>query len=399
MKITLTQNNLDDLMKFNIYTVRTGMNKKPQLPIQRFRSGDGLRFLNNCVIEEHVSITAGNDLFSCGSLTSCASSLPVAAAIGRYSEIAANTSTNIGWRHPVEAVCMSSAVFNFEREYCVSYFSDYEKENGKLEKYSVLCPQTLSSLTIGNDVWIGQNVILKPNIKIGDGAVVASYSLVTHDVEPYTIVAGVPAVYKRHRFTKDIINELMDIKFWNYELGDFFRNKIKFNNPKQFIDCFYKNSDKIRLYNPKKFYPLQYFSLVNFPIRDVLYQNVLIDYFGRIVCYDSKNNNIVVSNEYLYRYELVIVQLIDDNTIKLFVNNVGKYLQFYDNNVRLSTVGSLFTIHPVLSNGVFEYYIEINKDQFLSSSRDEKLVISFHRKERETFYFSIHSFPNSIYLN
>ena len=72
-----------------------------------------------------------------------------------------------------------------------------------------------SKCIIGNDVWIGANAQILRNVKVGDGAVVAAGAIVTKDVEPYTIVAGVPAKVIKYRFTKDVIEKMMQIKWWN----------------------------------------------------------------------------------------------------------------------------------------------------------------------------------------
>ena len=70
------------------------------------------------------------------------------------------------------------------------------------------------SCIIGNDVWIGANVLIKGGIRIGDGAIVAMGAVVTKDVEPYTIVAGVPAKPIRKRFSDSDIERLVESKWW-----------------------------------------------------------------------------------------------------------------------------------------------------------------------------------------
>ncbi len=54
-------------------------------------------------------------------------------------------------------------------------------------------------IIIGNDVWLGANVVVLPGVKIGDGAMVGAGSVVTKDIEPYTIVTGVPAKKLKER--------------------------------------------------------------------------------------------------------------------------------------------------------------------------------------------------------
>lgn len=69
---------------------------------------------------------------------------------------------------------------------------------------------------IGNDVWIGTEAIIMPGVKIGDGAIIASRSVVTKDVTPYTIVGGNPAKHIKERFCKEEMAILLEIKWWNW---------------------------------------------------------------------------------------------------------------------------------------------------------------------------------------
>lgn len=67
---------------------------------------------------------------------------------------------------------------------------------------------------IENDVWIGEGVIIKSGVRIGTGAVVAMGAVVTNDVEPYSIVGGVPAKLIRKRFDESTVIHLLDSKWW-----------------------------------------------------------------------------------------------------------------------------------------------------------------------------------------
>ena len=67
---------------------------------------------------------------------------------------------------------------------------------------------------IGNDVWIAANACICRGVRVGDGAVIAAGAVVTHDVEPYTIVAGVPARPIKKRFPDEVISRLLAMRWW-----------------------------------------------------------------------------------------------------------------------------------------------------------------------------------------
>lgn len=71
---------------------------------------------------------------------------------------------------------------------------------------------------VGNDVWIGYGAVIMPGINIGDGAIIASRSIVTADVAPYTIVGGNPAKLIRQRFDDDIVKFLCELQWWNWSI-------------------------------------------------------------------------------------------------------------------------------------------------------------------------------------
>ena len=68
---------------------------------------------------------------------------------------------------------------------------------------------------IGNDVWIGQNAVILPGVHIGDGAIIGASSVVGSDVDPYTIVVGNPAKVLRKRFDDELIELLLQFKWWD----------------------------------------------------------------------------------------------------------------------------------------------------------------------------------------
>ncbi|MBN3527228.1 Vat family streptogramin A O-acetyltransferase [Paenibacillus apiarius] len=71
---------------------------------------------------------------------------------------------------------------------------------------------------IGNDVWIGMDATIMPGVTIGDGAIIAAKAVVVKDVQPYTVVGGNPAKEIKQRFPDGIIAELLDIKWWDWDI-------------------------------------------------------------------------------------------------------------------------------------------------------------------------------------
>ena len=69
---------------------------------------------------------------------------------------------------------------------------------------------------IGNDVWIGYNATIMPGVKIGNGAIIASKSVVTNDVPAYAVVGGNPAKIIKQRFDDKTIDALLSIAWWDW---------------------------------------------------------------------------------------------------------------------------------------------------------------------------------------
>ena len=77
---------------------------------------------------------------------------------------------------------------------------------------------------IGNDVWIGRDVSIFPGVHIGDGAIIGACSVVTKDVEPYTVVGGNPAKVIKKRFDKKTIDLLLKMKWWDWNIETMTKN-------------------------------------------------------------------------------------------------------------------------------------------------------------------------------
>lgn len=83
---------------------------------------------------------------------------------------------------------------------------------------------------IGNDVWIGHEATLMPGVKVGNGAVIASSSVVTKDVPDYAIVGGNPAQVIRMRFDEEAVKRLLRIAWWNWSALKITRNLLLINS-------------------------------------------------------------------------------------------------------------------------------------------------------------------------
>lgn len=73
---------------------------------------------------------------------------------------------------------------------------------------------------VGNDIWIGQNATILPGVYIGDGAIIGLNSVVTKDIEPYTVVAGNPAKVIRKRFDNELIELMLELKWWDKSIEE-----------------------------------------------------------------------------------------------------------------------------------------------------------------------------------
>ena len=100
------------------------------------------------------------------------------------------------------------------------------------------CPTDADGLhlQVGHDVWIGDNVLLRGGIHIGNGAIIAMGAVVTKDVPAYSIVGGIPAKVLRFRFPQDQINRLEALAWWNKPESWLKDNALLFSNPSRFFE-------------------------------------------------------------------------------------------------------------------------------------------------------------------
>ena len=102
----------------------------------------------------------------------------------------------------------------------VSTFPFYTLEGWDMEPPALSEMPFKGDTVIGNDVWIGQNAVILPGVHIGDGAIVGANSVVGSDIPPYTVAAGNPARVIRRRFDEELIQLLLEFKWWNKSIEE-----------------------------------------------------------------------------------------------------------------------------------------------------------------------------------
>ncbi|HDR7563182.1 TPA: CatB-related O-acetyltransferase [Bacillus mycoides] len=130
--------------------------------------------------------------------------------IGRYCSIGHQVTVLTG-THPSHVFVSTSPVFYSTRKQNGTTYT----ETQRFEEIMYSDKDNQYGVTIGNDVWIGFQATIIGGVKIGDGAIIASNAVVTKDVAPYTIVAGIPGKEVGRRFDDDTIRWLCNFKWWN----------------------------------------------------------------------------------------------------------------------------------------------------------------------------------------
>lgn len=127
--------------------------------------------------------------------------------IGRFCSIASNVCVN-ALEHPIERVSTHKVTYRPNE-----YFRYMALDGGFRERRCV------KRVSIEHDVWIGHGAVIMPGVTVGHGAVVGANAVVTKNVIPYAIVAGVPAKRLRMRFSDNVIQSLLEMAWWNWSLN------------------------------------------------------------------------------------------------------------------------------------------------------------------------------------
>lgn len=144
-------------------------------------------------------------------------------SIGKFCSIGPGVKIGCG-THPTHTFVSTSPVFFSTRKQVQVTFADQ------------MYYDEIKRIVIGNDVWIGANVFICDGVTIGTGAIIAASAVVTKDVEPYSIVGGVPAKLIRYRFSKSVIKLLLEDKWWDKDITWLRKNFKVFHDVNKYID-------------------------------------------------------------------------------------------------------------------------------------------------------------------
>lgn len=231
MKIKINKEHLKFLEINRIFLNADGNYSKSWLKI------GSTHFLTTPImLERYSGIYCGPRFCSIGAFSYTKSYFPPQfVTIGRYCAIAERSSM-MQDSHPTNRISMCG--FDYAMPALFSQFeTDYHAKPIKRSP-----KVNIGNINIGNDVWIGSEVLIKRGVTIGNGAAVAARSVVTKDVPPYAIVGGIPAKVIRYRFDEETIQRLLLSEWWDYSYDQF--NGMDTTNPILFLDEFEKRKEK-----------------------------------------------------------------------------------------------------------------------------------------------------------
>ncbi|MGK0553069.1 CatB-related O-acetyltransferase [Macrococcus capreoli] len=133
--------------------------------------------------------------------------------IGRYCSLASDIKIGLG-KHPTNLFSTSPIFYSDKNPFGIKLKRKLNFDDSSLET------------TIGNDVWIGANVIIMDGVNIGDGAIIGAGSIVTKDIPPYEIHVGAPAKKIKDRFSIEMKEEIINTQWWKLEAEEVMNTDI-----------------------------------------------------------------------------------------------------------------------------------------------------------------------------
>ena len=153
--------------------------------------------------------------------------------IGRYCAIGSNVQTCLGV-HPTKKFVSIHPCFYSKKKQAGFTLTPHQL----FDEHKYVDNEKKYVVEIGNDVWIGNNVSILDGIKIADGAVIGFGSLITNDIEPYTMVAGVPGKIIGHRFTAKQREALLKFKWWDKDFLWIKKHSKLFEDIEKYMEFF-----------------------------------------------------------------------------------------------------------------------------------------------------------------
>lgn len=176
-------------------------NTNISLDLKFYDLGENVYIGENCYLDPGISVGRFSRL---GDRVTIHCSPSSKVKIGKFCSISSDVSL-ITTYHPIEYLSTSYRVLKFKGP------------------NSIAAP-----INIGNDVWVGKNAIILQGVTIGDGAIIGAGSVVTKDVDEYSIVVGNPAKKIRERFSQEKIQEIKKLNWWDWPLNKIYDNQDLF---------------------------------------------------------------------------------------------------------------------------------------------------------------------------
>lgn len=246
MKVVVTDKIHDFFRERNIFEARswTGVANTPATYTKRWETGKEIDIGTGCIVEEFSCFAVDRHIHTLGSFSDIASQFPINSIVGRHCSIAPGC-TFVGFRHPMQAVTSTSMVYRPGREFVNAYLKTATDRNGRNPYRAVATPQPQDQpLVVGNDVWIGDHVVLRGGIRINSGAVIAGHSVLTKSVGSFEIWGGNPARFIKLRFPREIVDRLIESHWWDYDMADLYG--LDFERPESFLDQFDKRRGELK---------------------------------------------------------------------------------------------------------------------------------------------------------
>ena len=331
----------------------------------RFNKTGEINFYLESIIEPNVSIPYGDNLSTIGAFSYSNSPLTWGVSIGRYCSIATNLRI-FGAEHYTDWISTSPHFYSeeFQKKFRTSEISHLNR--------SKRC------INIGHDVWIGSDVALKKEINIGDGAIIASGAVVTKDVEPFSIVGGVPAKLIKYRFDDDVINKIKELQWWKYHKKDL--KHMSADNPRSFL---VQLEEKIQSGLIKEYCPT-YIHQGNV----IKYEYFFLNFIYKILENIENWEGVQLSEDYGKNYYKIFIRGVHKSIHYELIRNEKNTLLCLDiENHHLNLIDLAIKVKNCLDDSDYSVVLNEKKLSFQTIVTPESFYAKFQKLYNKTFPF------------